>query len=446
MINDGEYGIDSQDKLGRTAVHYAVLYGQFDALELLVEFQASITIRDNEGKHCLHHAAVNHVNNIAVVNLLLEEVSHANLDPTEFAGNSGDSEVERYIKSKDGYGKNAIHYAATHGFVETLQLLESKCSVAMRDKDNTGQTPLHCAGIQGEIQTCLILIDLGALVDSPDREGKTFLHHAASNGHAELIRTVLSYSFPHNIKKHVMGLLNAEDSYGRSPLLCAAAAAELATVKVLYEFDTQIYRKDNDQNSALHLAARLGDDPILSFLSLKHDINSSNDFEYTPLHVAVDSNNLRAARWFIKHKADLYATVFSGETAVDIAKKNGNSTMARAIENALALTAHLQLADGQSSRRDEDSNLRGGVPLSAPTDKVAETALIPEPVAFADAEPSFEDTELIAENQDLQHKVGHLQQALLEKNRIIQQYRNKHGMIDGDNVNTEEKESDCSIM
>ncbi len=64
------------------------------------------------------------------------------------------------------FGKIAMHYAATYGFVHLLGEMAGHAQTAINEQDLTGQTPLHCAAIQGETLAAKACIDLGAKVDA----------------------------------------------------------------------------------------------------------------------------------------------------------------------------------------------------------------------------------------------------------------------------------------
>lgn len=67
--------------------------------------------------------------------------------------------------------------------VETL--LKHQADVNARDKN--WQTPLHVAGANNAVKCAEYIIPLLTNVNVSDRAGRTSLHHAAFNGHKEVL-------------------------------------------------------------------------------------------------------------------------------------------------------------------------------------------------------------------------------------------------------------------
>ena len=63
-------------------------------------------------------------------------------------------------------------------------LLRHQAEVNARDKN--WQTPLHVAAASNALKCAEYIIPLLANVNVSDRAGRTSLHHAAFNGHAEV--------------------------------------------------------------------------------------------------------------------------------------------------------------------------------------------------------------------------------------------------------------------
>jgi ankyrin repeat protein len=164
------------------------------------------------------------------------------------------------------------------------------------------------------------------------------------------------------------------------------------------------------------------------------EINSVNEYGYTPLHVAVDSNNPDAVRWFIKFNADLDATLVTGETPLQLAQKRGYEEIVRALENAAVLISSKKQPEAASLLgKPPEVRSKDGLPPSAPIDRLAEAPLIEPPPPRAKTPPPPEpDAELVAENQSLRFKVQHLEQALIEKNALLQAYRTQFGQLKAD--------------
>eukprot|EP01006_Ploeotia_vitrea_P062795 TRINITY_DN84422_c0_g1_i1.p1 TRINITY_DN84422_c0_g1~~TRINITY_DN84422_c0_g1_i1.p1 ORF type:complete len:581 (+),score=327.97 TRINITY_DN84422_c0_g1_i1:57-1799(+) len=424
IINAGELGINDRDLMGRQPVHYAVLYGQPQALDVLLEYQVDLASRDHSGRTPLHLACVNHLHNIDIIKRLLQNappvrssdaaphvLDHkADNDDDEF-NHKEDKNVEAYILLQDKFGKSALHYAAAHGFAEVIQLLHKQCSFAISAPDTTLQTPLHAAAIQGETKAALCLIDLGADVARQDRMKKTFLHHAATAGHFELISRVLRYGFSGSKHEQIMALLETRDQNGRTPLLCAADAGSLECVETLEQLGADMHAVDAEQSNALHLACRYGDGELLAYLAQQHDVNKTNAYLCTPLHIAVHCNNSKAVAWLIKNKCALDAINIAGETAMAVAQDRGFDTMERALVNAKAMTVDL----GKTPDRSDDFEAASSSPSGRSSGGSKLMGNSKKSVAFSSGN----------DLASLQREVARLRQEVARKDALIAQFHSQ---------------------
>ena len=70
-------------------------------------------------------------------------------------------------------------------------LLRHQADINARDKN--WQTPLHVAAANNAVKCAEYLIPMLTNVNVSDRAGRTSLHHAAFNGHAEVTTNVLHW-------------------------------------------------------------------------------------------------------------------------------------------------------------------------------------------------------------------------------------------------------------
>ncbi|XP_073796424.1 transient receptor potential cation channel subfamily A member 1b isoform X1 [Danio rerio] len=143
--------------------------------------------------------------------------------------------------------KSALHFAAEYGRINTChRLLETLTdSKMLNDWDEKGLTPLHLASRAGHAQVVDLLLRKGALFQS-DYKGWTCLHHAAAEGYTQTMKILLAA----NVK-----LLDEKNEDGNTALHIAAQAGHVSAVLLLLDRGAEIALNDAD-NSFLHEAVR----------------------------------------------------------------------------------------------------------------------------------------------------------------------------------------------
>ncbi len=93
--------------------------------------------------------------------------------------------------------------------------------------------------------------------------------------------------------------INAIDTLGATPLEIAARNAKPDVIKILLDNGADL-TINRDGYSPLHAAATSGDVQTVKYL-IENGINisqpDSNGLDYTPLHWAVQGNNIQVANW-----------------------------------------------------------------------------------------------------------------------------------------------------
>lgn len=90
--------------------------------------------------------------------------------------------------------------------------------------------------------------------------------------------------------------------------------------KELFKTKTDINAVDEDGNTALHIAAKVNEADLISFLIIKGaNTEIRNNMDDTPLHVAVKNDNLEAAKVLAIVHGNIFAKDAEGNTALQIA-------------------------------------------------------------------------------------------------------------------------------
>ncbi|EPQ30950.1 uncharacterized protein PFL1_01139 [Pseudozyma flocculosa PF-1] len=123
--------------------------------------------------------------------------------------NNADIELIRWLiemgheqkgPSNDIYGHNVLHLAALYDRADVIYAYSTYSSIYVavpmselvdRCSFHDRRTPLHLACIKGHEDVARQLLDLGATIDAPDREGNTALHCASAWGHLSLVQLLI---------------------------------------------------------------------------------------------------------------------------------------------------------------------------------------------------------------------------------------------------------------
>ncbi|KAK5052559.1 hypothetical protein LTR84_002424 [Exophiala bonariae] len=119
-----------------------------------------------------------------------------------------------------------------------------------------GITPLIATTQLGLIEMMRSLIQIGALVDKADSDGRTPLSYAAELGQINAARLLLEYRANLNIK----------DNTGKTPLMWAAEYKSPLMVDLLLSHGADSRQLDNLKRSALFWAAKGGSDSVIRSL------------------------------------------------------------------------------------------------------------------------------------------------------------------------------------
>ena len=205
-------------------LHLAVLRGQIDVVQLLLEEKAEIEATDSDGYAPLHLAVLR--GQIDVVQLLLEEKAE--------------------IETTDEIGRTALFLAAGHYQIEVAQLLLEK-NAQIEASDYYERTPLHLAVEVGGRDIVQLLLKKNAEIEaqsSTDRRGFAPLHLAAVCGHRDIVQLLLEEK----------AQIETTDKDGQTPLFLAVGRSQIEVVQLLLEKNAQIDTTGKDGQTPLSYA------------------------------------------------------------------------------------------------------------------------------------------------------------------------------------------------
>ncbi|KAM4544029.1 transient receptor potential cation channel subfamily A member 1b [Fundulus diaphanus] len=265
--------LNRTDCKGNTPLLLATSCGAWKTVALLLSKGANVNVRDKCGCNFLHLAILQpkglrnlpeEVLQLTSVKALLNCEDNEGCTPLHYACRLGihdsvknmlglSGQVGLACKSKDK--KSALHFAAQYGRINTChRLLETITdSRLLNEGDERGLTPLHLASKGGHTKVVQLLLRKGALFHS-DYKGWSCLHHAASEGYTQTMDILLSA----NPK-----LLDKTDEDGNTALHIAARMGHVAAVRLMLVRGADIILNKND-TSFLHEALQNGKKDVVN--------------------------------------------------------------------------------------------------------------------------------------------------------------------------------------
>ncbi len=150
-------------------------------------------------------------------------------------------------------------------------------------KDQNGMTALHLTAAGNKLQCLLLLINIRADKEARDNAGWTPLHHAANNGHLDIVKELL---------KEPGTARNIPDNNGFTPLHLACKYGHMDVVKFL----------------------------VIAYPDVGADVNAQTVAGNTPLHLACYNKNIDAVIFLIDHKAKPIFKNNAGQRPIDISQ------------------------------------------------------------------------------------------------------------------------------
>ncbi|XP_068032778.1 ankycorbin isoform X3 [Anomalospiza imberbis] len=206
--------------------------------------------------------------------------------------------------------------AVENGDPEKVASLLGKKGASATKQDSEGKTAFHLAATKGHAECLRIMVTHGADVTAQDGAGHSALHLAAKNSHPDCVKRLLQSKCP----------ADSTDNSGKTALHYAAACGCLQAVQLLCEHKCPINIKDLDGNIPLLLAVQNGHTEVCKYL-LDHgaDINTRDKNGRTALMMACEASSLNMVEAFLRRGADVSLVDVFGQNALHYAKLSENT-------------------------------------------------------------------------------------------------------------------------
>ncbi len=322
IINKGA-SVNVKNKRGETPLHRAIFHKAFDVAGLLIENEANVNARNEQGITPLMLLSFSGIVK-ETANLLIK--------------NNAD------LEAKDNFGKTPFLHAAEKCNVELMRILaKSGADIKTTDKNERNALHLACVNVTksgDKLSAVKFLIDKGLDIHSQDKGGNTPLILAAYTWSADTAK--------HLISKEAK--VNKSNAQGLTALIQAASGHWfeqfpiknlMNTVKTLLKSGAKINVETTDF-TALMYACYNNHTPLVKLLLEKGakvnerlPVNHSLFPGYTCLMFAARKGNERVIKMLVEKGEKVNVKNAKGETAQDIAIKNGKKNAAALIKSLL---------------------------------------------------------------------------------------------------------------
>jgi ankyrin repeat protein len=267
--------------------------------------------------------AADFIENVNVFELLLEKAEYKN--PIMFKKNNwtmlhslaenGSFEMCKSMVGKiqdlsprNIYGYTPYHIAAINGHEKVCDLLMNLTDT--NPKNDSGRTPLDLAALYGHLEVCRLLMEKAKrYVDKKQMDDflRIPLQWAALKGHVEVVGLFMD------------NLVNLRDNEGQKIPVLSFKSDDLLLFNSSIQMDFLQSRKLHQ--TLLLNAIQGGSLNVIELLveEYKLDVNRSDDFGMTPLHLASKLGKFEICKFLSKYVLDKNTLDSNGQTPYDLA-------------------------------------------------------------------------------------------------------------------------------
>ncbi|XP_041860025.1 ankyrin repeat and SAM domain-containing protein 1A-like isoform X1 [Melanotaenia boesemani] len=216
-----------------------------------------------------------------------------------------------------GSGNSGGHGASSHPLSSLLSIWRGP---NVNCVDSTGYTPLHHAALNGHSEVVEALLRNEALTNIADNKGCYPLHLAAWKGDERIVKRLIHQGPSHPKLNEQSSVdhkefkrcgpfdpyINAKNNDNETPLHCAAQYGHSQVVRLLLEELTDPTMRNNKFETPLDLAALYGRLEVVKLLINAHpNLLSCNTKKHTPLHLASRNGHLSVVEVLLDARMDI---------------------------------------------------------------------------------------------------------------------------------------------
>ena len=267
------------DGLKATPLHYAAIYGSLEALQFLLDKGADPNAFNQAGATPLilaawsferarllveHGAAVSVATTHGITPLLVAAAASGNVRTVRYLLDKGAD-----LRTHDADGEDALTRAALSSDVDTLKLLLDR-GADPKHADTFGYTALMNAATFPDSQRIRLLLAAGSDPNAFNSSGGLVKNGPLALRHLSALMLAAPFSDQETIAALLKAgaRVNEKDIRGMTPLMLSIATdhAQPATVRQLIAAGADLQAKDNNGDSALEWAHKIGNPEIVSML------------------------------------------------------------------------------------------------------------------------------------------------------------------------------------
>ena len=293
--------VNASNDQGQSVLFLACVHNHEKVVAELLKQNCDVNYPTNEkhefpGSTPLTYSAY-YANRLPISKLLLHH--NANIrhqrkdksDATGLAALNGNLDVIKEIVARDpgviefkGFiGRTPLSTAAQNGYLNVCNYLLTEKNANVSAQDEAESTALTLAAEKGHINVVKLLLDNNANIRHQKKDKSHATDDAAEEGHLDVIKEIVARD---------PGVIDFKGFVGRTPLLSAAQNGQLNVCNyLLIEKNANVNTQDEEQSTALILAASQNHLNVVELLLKNNAKNLKDKWNRSALDRAVQKNN-----------------------------------------------------------------------------------------------------------------------------------------------------------